>query len=87
MIAVWSASSRLVETRDRSRRAEPPGFRDFAQAMLGEGHVFGTIEPGKRADMLILAADPLSDIRNTRTLEVVIMNSKVLDRSSLLSDE
>jgi imidazolonepropionase-like amidohydrolase len=28
----------------------------------------GTLEPGKRADFLVLAADPLADIRNTRQL-------------------
>ena len=31
----------------------------------------GTLEPGKHADFLVLAANPLSDIRNTRTLEQV----------------
>lgn len=58
-----------------------------AAEMLGEETVVGTIEPGKRADLLILAADPLSDIRNTRTLEVVILDGKVIDRSSLLPDK
>ena len=57
-----------------------------AAEMLGEGDVFGTIEPGKRADLLILTADPLADIRNTRTLELVILDGKVIDRSSLLED-
>src|SRR4029078_146116 len=28
----------------------------------------GTLEPGKRADFLVLAADPTTDIRNTRQL-------------------
>lgn len=55
-----------------------------AAEMLGEEDVFGTIEPGKRADLLILAADPLDDIRNTRALEVVILDGKAIDRSSLL---
>jgi imidazolonepropionase-like amidohydrolase len=31
----------------------------------------GTLEPGKRADFLVLAADPLADIRNTRQLVTV----------------
>jgi len=31
----------------------------------------GTLEPGKRADFLVLAADPTADIRNTRQLVTV----------------
>ncbi len=31
----------------------------------------GTLEPGKWADLLVLRANPLDDIRNTRTLETV----------------
>ena len=53
--------------------------------MLGQEQVFGTLTPGRRADLLVLGADPLIDIRNTRTLEVVIQNGRVLDRASLLS--
>ncbi len=58
-----------------------------AAEMLGEEDVFGTLEPGKRADLLVLGADPLEDIRNTRTLEVVIRGGEVIDRSSLLPEE
>ncbi|TDK22482.1 amidohydrolase family protein [Luteimonas aestuarii] len=31
----------------------------------------GTLAPGKRADFVVLGADPLSDIRNTRRIEAV----------------
>jgi imidazolonepropionase-like amidohydrolase len=31
----------------------------------------GTLEAGKWADLVVLAANPLDDIRNTRTLESV----------------
>jgi imidazolonepropionase-like amidohydrolase len=31
----------------------------------------GTLQPGKRADFVVLTADPLADIRNTRTIESV----------------
>lgn len=55
--------------------------------MLGEEEVFGTIEPGRRADLLLLFADPLEDIRNTRTLETVIRSGEVIERTTLLTDE
>jgi imidazolonepropionase-like amidohydrolase len=52
--------------------------------MLGQEQAFGTLTPGRRADLLVLGANPLLDISNTRTLEVVIQNGRVLDRASLL---
>jgi imidazolonepropionase-like amidohydrolase len=55
-----------------------------AAEMLGAGDTFGTVTAGKRADLLILGKNPLDDIRNTRTLEVVIAGGDVIDRSSLL---
>jgi imidazolonepropionase-like amidohydrolase len=36
----------------------------------------GTLETGKRADFLVLKADPLVDIRNTRAIEAVWHNGK-----------
>ena len=36
----------------------------------------GTIEPGKRADLLVLDADPVADIRNTRTIHAVYVAGK-----------
>jgi imidazolonepropionase-like amidohydrolase len=58
-----------------------------AAEMLGAEGIFGTVESGKRADLLILGRDPLEDIRNTRTLEVVIQGGEIIDRSSLLSHD
>jgi imidazolonepropionase-like amidohydrolase len=44
---------------------------------------FGTIEAGKRADLLILDADPLADIKNLRKLSTVIRDGRVIDRERL----
>jgi imidazolonepropionase-like amidohydrolase len=41
----------------------------------------GTIEAGKLADLLIVNADPLQDIRNTQKIDSVIFNGKVIDRT------
>jgi imidazolonepropionase-like amidohydrolase len=39
----------------------------------------GTIEPGKEADLLLLDADPLSDITNTRRIAKVIARGVVIE--------
>jgi imidazolonepropionase-like amidohydrolase len=52
--------------------------------MLGKSDVFGTLQPGRRADLLVLGANPLEDIRNTRSLELVVQKGVVLDRAILL---
>jgi hypothetical protein len=49
----------------------------------------GTIEIGKRADLVLLTADPLADIHNTRKIEAVIVGGRLYDRgklNELLSD-
>ena len=38
----------------------------------------GTLEPGKWADLIVLTADPLADIRNTREIEAVWMAGRPL---------
>jgi imidazolonepropionase-like amidohydrolase len=44
----------------------------------------GTIEVGKRADLLLLRADPLQSVAAYDTIETVILNGSPLPRSSLL---
>lgn len=39
----------------------------------------GTLEAGKLADFVVLDADPLADIRNTRTIDSVWMSGRKLD--------
>ena len=38
----------------------------------------GTIERGKLADLLVLEADPLEDIRNLRRIEMIIQEGKII---------
>lgn len=45
----------------------------------------GTIEAGKSADLIILGADPAADIRNTRSIELVLSQGSLLDPGELLS--
>lgn len=43
----------------------------------------GIIEVGRRADLIILNKNPLSDIENTRTVDTVILNGRVFGRNQL----
>jgi imidazolonepropionase-like amidohydrolase len=43
----------------------------------------GSIGPGKVADLVLLSANPLDDIRNTRKIEAVIANGRLFDRAAL----
>ena len=43
----------------------------------------GTIEKGKLADLVLLNANPLEDIRNTQKIEAVIVNGRYLPRAEL----
>jgi imidazolonepropionase-like amidohydrolase len=41
----------------------------------------GTVEPGKFADLLILSADPLENIRNIDKIDSVVKDGRVIDRT------
>jgi imidazolonepropionase-like amidohydrolase len=43
----------------------------------------GTIEPGKRADLVILGGDPIADIRNIRKVETVVARGKTFAPAAL----
>jgi hypothetical protein len=43
----------------------------------------GTVQVGKVADLVLLDADPLTDIRNTRKIDAVVMGGKLLARAKL----
>ena len=43
----------------------------------------GTIEAGKFADLVLLNANPLTNIRNTQRIEAVVLDGRLLDRAAL----
>ena len=51
--------------------------------MLGVEDKYGTLQPGKVADLIVLDANPLSDITNSRKIDAVWMNGKPVDRAAL----
>jgi imidazolonepropionase-like amidohydrolase len=50
---------------------------------LGAADTLGTVAKGKRADLVLLDADPLADIHNVSRIRTVIANGRVLDRAAL----
>ena len=51
--------------------------------VMGLNNEIGTLEKGKRADLILLTADPLADIHNTRAVEYVITNGAMYHTSEL----
>jgi hypothetical protein len=60
----------------RSATAGPAAFLERAAD-------FGTVTPGQRADLVLLDANPLDDIRNTQRIRSVIVNGRLFDRAAL----
>jgi hypothetical protein len=50
---------------------------------LGASEQWGTIEVGKRADLVLVSANPLDDITNTERIRGVAIGGRWLDRPSL----
>lgn len=50
---------------------------------LGRSAQQGTIQAGKRADLVLLDANPLEDIHNLEKIQTVVVNGQVLGRSDL----
>jgi Amidohydrolase family len=50
---------------------------------LGKAQEFGTVAEGKRADLVLLDANPLEAISNTHKIDAVVVNGRLLDRAAL----
>jgi hypothetical protein len=57
------------------------GTTKYAAELVQKQDSLGTIEAGKTADILIVGADPLQDIKNLMKTETVVFDGKVIDRA------
>jgi imidazolonepropionase-like amidohydrolase len=54
-----------------------------AAVYLGREKDLGTIEPGKLADIVLLAADPTAHVDNLKRIDLVMKNGRIVDRGAL----
>ena len=72
LVELAMSPSQAIVAATRNGAAAARGLKDF-----------GTIEPGKLADLVLLTADPLADIGNLRQIGAVMKDGQIVDRARL----
>ena len=52
-------------------------------AALRKANELGTVEPGRLADLLLVSANPLEDVRNLRKIDRLMLNGEWVERAAL----
>jgi imidazolonepropionase-like amidohydrolase len=60
--------------------------RNGAEA-LGILNKVGTIENGKEADIIVIATNPIDNIGNTKDIEAIINDGKLVNRKEILLNQ
>jgi imidazolonepropionase-like amidohydrolase len=72
----------LVQAGLSSMQALQAATRNPAE-FLGLSQSLGTVEQGKVADLILLDADPIRDIRNTQKIAAVVVDGKLFKKATL----
>ena len=75
---MWLLSKGGMSNHDVLRAAT-----QFGADAIGAGAQLGSIESGKLADLQVLDADPIADIRNTNSVRYVMKNGRLYDAATL----
>ncbi|CAE7476719.1 tolB [Symbiodinium microadriaticum] len=75
---LWSMQAGGLAIHDALKVATIHGAKG-----IGLENDLGTLEPGKLADLVVLDANPLDDIRNTNKIYQVMKNGRLYDASTL----
>ena len=75
---LWALASGGLTPAEALRAATRHGAE-----MIGVSQDVGTVTPGKLADLVILDADPLADIRNSDDIAYVVKNGEVFEGDTL----
>ena len=75
---LWSLGSGGLSNHDALRAATI-----FGAEAIGLDGDLGSLEPGKLADLIVLDANPLDDLRNTNTIRYVMKNGRLYEGDTL----
>ena len=75
---LWAMQSGGLSEHDALRVATV-----FGAEAIGLDNDLGSVESGKLADLVLLSADPLDNIRNTRAIRYVMKNGRLYDGDTL----
>ena len=75
---IWMFAQGGMTPMEALRAATLDGAR-----YLGFDREIGSLEAGKLADLIVLDANPLENIRNTRTVRYTVLNGRIFDAETM----